>query len=97
MELGRCDSMEIEVVEKEENSLEFVLAGEGHTFANLLRRTLKKNEHVVYAAYNVGHPLLDKERPVIFIKTDGKETPAEALKKAVQSIKGQINEFGQQF
>jgi DNA-directed RNA polymerase subunit L len=93
----RCDHMELEVLKQEENVLEIVLVGEGHTFANLLRKTLKEDEHVVHAAYNVGHPLLDKERPVLFLKTDGEETPKEALTKAAQKIKEQVNEFGEQF
>ncbi len=88
--------MELKIVEKEKNSLKIILMGEGHTFANLLRKNLKKDEHVTYAAYKVGHPLLDREQPVLFLETDGKETPAEALKKAAHKIKEQINEFGKQ-
>jgi len=97
MEKGRCGSMELEVLRKEKNLLEIVLVGEDHTFANLLRRTLKSDDHVVYAAYKVGHPLLDKERPILYLETDGKETPKEALTKAAQKIKEQMNEFGSQF
>ena len=89
--------MELEVVRKEDKKLEVVLVGEDHTFANLLRRTLREDEHVTYAAYKVDHPLLDRTRPVIFVETDGKETPKEALIKAARKIKEQINEFGERF
>jgi len=97
MEKDRCDSMELEVLQKEENTLEIVLVGETHTFANLLRKTLKEDTHVRAAAYKVDHPLLDKERPVIFLETDGKKPPKEVLMNAVTKIKEQMNEFGQKF
>ncbi|MBU7017933.1 MAG: DNA-directed RNA polymerase subunit L [Theionarchaea archaeon] len=87
--------MELKVVQKEDNKLEVILEGEDHTFANLLRRILREDEHVTYAAYKVDHPLLDRTRPVIFVETDGKETPKEALIEAARKIKEQINEFGE--
>ncbi len=65
--------------------------------ANLLRRVLKQDEHVIYAAYKVSHPLIDQRKPVFVIETDGKETPKEALIKAAQKIKEQANEFGKKF
>jgi DNA-directed RNA polymerase subunit L len=89
--------MELEVVRKEDNILEVVLVGEDHTFTNLLRKTLREDEHVTCAAYKIDHPLLDRTRPVIFVETDGKETPKEALMKAARRIKEQMNEFGEQF
>lgn len=95
MEKDGCDRMKLEVLQNEKNKLEVTLVGEGHTFANLLRKTLKQDEHVVYAAYKVGHPLLDRERPTLLLETDGKETPKEALMKAAQKIREQMNEFGE--
>jgi DNA-directed RNA polymerase subunit L len=89
--------VELEMIRKEKNLLQIVLVGEDHTFANLLRKTLKKDGHVTYAAYKIEHPLIDKSRPVLMVKTDGKETPVEALQKAAQDIKGQMNEFKKQF
>ncbi|MBU7013811.1 MAG: DNA-directed RNA polymerase subunit L [Theionarchaea archaeon] len=94
MEKAGCDSVELEILTHEKTRLEAALKGEDHTFANLLRQTLKEDTHVVSAAYKVGHPLLDKERPVLFLETDGKESPKEALTKAARKIKEQINEFG---
>lgn len=89
--------MQLEVLRAEDNLLEVNLLGEDHTFANLLRRALREDDHVVHAAYKVGHPLLDKARPTLLVKTNGEETPKEALKKAAERIKAQINEFGEQF
>ncbi len=97
MERDSCDSMELKLLKKEENKLEVVLLGENHTFASLLRIVLKEDEHVIFAAYKVGHPLLDKGRPILFVKTDGKETPQEALVKAAKRMKGKVNEFGRKF
>ncbi|MBU7042828.1 MAG: DNA-directed RNA polymerase subunit L [Theionarchaea archaeon] len=89
--------MKLEVIRKEKNLLEVMLIGENHTFTNFLRKTLKKDSHVIYAAYKIEHPLIDKNRPVLKVETDGKETPVEALQKAAQDIKGQMNEFKKQF
>jgi DNA-directed RNA polymerase subunit L len=97
MEKDGCDTMELEIRQKEKTKLEIVLVGEGHTFTNLLRTILKKDDHVTYAAYKVGHPLLDKGRPVLFLVTDGKESPKDALVRAAQKIKEQVNEFGGKF
>ncbi|MBU7023163.1 MAG: DNA-directed RNA polymerase subunit L [Theionarchaea archaeon] len=81
--------MELEIITHEKTKLEAAMRGENHTFANFT--------HVVSAAYKVGHPLLDKERPVLFLETDGKESPKEALAKAARRIKEQTNEFGAKF
>lgn len=89
--------MQLELLRTEGNLLEIAMLGEDHTFANLLRRTLGEDDHVVYAAYKVGHPLLDKARPTLLVETDGTETPKEALKKAAEKIKARINEFGEKF
>jgi DNA-directed RNA polymerase subunit L len=97
MEKVGCDSVELEIIKHEKTKLEAALKGEDHTFANLLRQTLKEDAHVVSAAYKVGHPLLDKDRPVLFLETDGKESPKEALAKAARRIKEQTNEFGAKF
>lgn len=97
MEKDRCDNMELEVLQKEKNKLEIVLKGETHTFANLLRKALKEDAHVRVAAYKVDHPLLDKERPVLFLETDGKTTPKKALMKAAKNIRERMDEFGQKF
>lgn len=87
--------MKIEVLKNEGNTLEVILVGEDHTFANVLRQTLKKDEHVVFAAYKIEHPLVSKERPTLMLETDGKETPKEALVKAAQRIREQVHEFGE--
>jgi DNA-directed RNA polymerase subunit L len=89
--------MKLEVIRQEKNLLELVLVGEDHTFTNLLRKTLKKDDHVTYAAYKIEHPLIDKTRPILQVRTDGKESPVEALQKAAEDIKGQMNEFKKQF
>jgi DNA-directed RNA polymerase subunit L len=89
--------MKVEVLKNDETEMEIILVGEGHTFANLLRKTLKKDENVIHAAYKVGHPLIDKDRPVIQIKTNGKESPKKVLAKAAQEIKEQMIEFEEKF
>ncbi len=78
--------MEIEVIKREKNMLEFYLKGEDHTFANLLVETLHKNKHVKFAAYSIDHPILMARKPRIRVVTDGKIKPEKALEEAAQKI-----------
>jgi len=71
--------MKIDIISEDEKQMELLLIGENHTYANLLRSYLQKDEHVVFAAYNVAHSLLDYEKPKVKIKTDGTKTPRQAI------------------
>lgn len=84
--------MNIRITEEKENALEVVLKGETHTFANMLRKALLSNPHVVKASYKVPHPLTDKEKPRIYVETDGKITPERAIEQAAKSIEESADE-----
>ncbi len=78
--------MRIEVIKREENSLEFYLEGEDHTFAGLLNEVLHENKHVVFASYAIEHPILMARKPRFRVVTDGKISPEKALEEAAQKI-----------
>ncbi|MHA1978540.1 MAG: RpoL/Rpb11 RNA polymerase subunit family protein [Candidatus Hodarchaeales archaeon] len=80
--------MQAKIVRKEESLLEFEVAGENHTFLNLLREALKDQDGVLFAAYRFPHPLL--ENPIFYLRT--KDTnPIEALATAVETIGNQCD------
>lgn len=89
--------MKIEVINSQENELEFKINGEDDTFGNLLRKMLHEDEHVQFAAYRINHPLIEKEKPVFKVKTDGKESPRDALERAAERAKELAKNFRENF
>ncbi|MBN1785741.1 MAG: DNA-directed RNA polymerase subunit L [Candidatus Methanofastidiosa archaeon] len=85
--------MELETIYEDGYEMEIRLHGESNTFANLLRGYLQKDEDVVFAAYKVPHPLLDSDKPLLKIRTNGKKTPKQALKDANKAILETIGAF----
>jgi DNA-directed RNA polymerase subunit L len=88
--LERDIQLQAKVVRKEESLLEFEVAGESHTFLNLLREALKHQDGVLFAAYRFPHPLL--ENPIFYLRTEG-INPIEALAIAANTINNQCNEL----
>jgi len=78
--------MEIEIVNKGEDSITIKIIGEDHTFCNVLRKVLQSDESVSAAAYSIAHPLL--EHPKFYVKVK-KGRPETALTRAA----GQIIEY----
>ncbi|HID16808.1 TPA: DNA-directed RNA polymerase subunit L [Candidatus Bathyarchaeota archaeon] len=79
------------ILKETEKELKIEVDGEGHSLCNLLQQLLLKNENVEIAGYDVPHPLLD--RAVVYIRVTGKETPKDALIKALKELKGLTEEF----
>lgn len=75
--------MDAKIIRREESLLEFEIAGENHTFLNLLREALKDQEGVLFAAYRFPHPLL--ENPIFYLRTSD-INPIEALTNAADAI-----------
>ncbi len=88
--LERKIQLQAKVVRKEESLLEFEVAGENHTFLNLLREALKDQDGVLFAAYRFPHPLL--ENPIFYLRTEG-INPIEALAIAAETINKQCDEL----
>ncbi|WP_456475408.1 RpoL/Rpb11 RNA polymerase subunit family protein [Candidatus Pyrohabitans sp.] len=72
--------MEIKVIRENESELEFELAGENHTFCNVLRRALNQKDEVEAASYRIAHPLLSQ--PVVYLRVKaGIEVPRTGEKE----------------
>ncbi|MCI4362030.1 MAG: DNA-directed RNA polymerase subunit L [Thermoplasmata archaeon] len=75
--------MEINVVEKEHDSLRIEVPRAEETLLVPLVEALQAEEHVVEARYYFGHPFLD--RPTLFVKTKG-EKPQQLLKRVLKDL-----------
>ncbi len=87
--------MKIRIIKRGKNDIELELEGEGHTFCNILRRTLFEDEAVEYAGYTIDHPLIGIPR--FYVRTNGSESPEEALIKAAEKIAERSAEFRDEF
>ena len=76
--------MEIKVLQETKTRMEFMMYGEEHTFANLLKDVLYNDNNVKIASYSIDHPL---KREIRFYLETKDENPREALKKAAKEIK----------
>lgn len=86
--------MELELLEKKDESLLLKIIGENHTLCNLLREELHKDENVVSAAYTIEHPLT--EPPKFYVKTKKGKSPERALKDAAARIAEQLEDLQKQ-
>jgi len=68
---------------------------EGHTFCNLLEKTLLEDETVELGGYSIEHPLVSN--PVVYVKMKEKRKPEKrpetALKEAAEKIRHRNREF----
>ena len=87
--------MKLKVVKKTEKQLELEVEGEDHSLCNAIRKSLLEDKHVTYASYRIEHPLIS--HPVIIVRTDGKESPEDALKEGVKRVGEMASEFRQVF
>ncbi|MFX0132643.1 MAG: RpoL/Rpb11 RNA polymerase subunit family protein [Candidatus Hodarchaeota archaeon] len=89
--------MQLEVLTKndKENLIELKIRGEGHTLCVPLRSILFEDKDVEFAGYRIKHPLMPE--PTLYIKTNGKKTPIEALKGAIKKLIERSDEFASKF
>ena len=81
--------MDVDIIREEKNELEISVVGEG-TLIALLREYLLQDEDVAFAAFKQEHPLTD--RYFLLVRTK-KGKPREALVRALERIKSDINAF----
>ena len=77
--------MKIKVLEENKSRIRFEIQGEDHTLCNSLRKELWNIKGVEVSGYNIEHPLVAE--PVMVLETDGKVSPRDALKKAIDNLK----------
>ncbi len=85
--------MKVKILKRGRNELKLEVEGVGHTFCNLLQKTLLEDEKVDLAGYDIPHPLASNS--IIYVRTKGKVTPREALGKAVERAHKMNKDFAE--
>ncbi|MWV41119.1 MULTISPECIES: DNA-directed RNA polymerase subunit L [Natrialba] len=79
--------MELRVTESSENELSIEIAGEDHTFMNVLKGTLLEHDDVSAATYDVNPEQSGGQtEPILTIKTEGGVDPLNALEEAAVDV-----------
>jgi len=86
--------MEIKVLRRGEDYIELEVTGEGHTFFNALCSKLYEDPAVVFASYNIPHPLED--RTLFFLRVSSKPV-LDVLMDAVKRLKDDAINFRIEF
>jgi DNA-directed RNA polymerase II subunit RPB11 len=77
------------------NAALFTFNKEDHTLGNLLRAHLAKHPHVLFAGYQVPHPLFATFK--FRVQTDGEISPKEAVVGACQELVKELQMLDQEF
>ena len=79
--------MELLVTESSENELSIEIAGEDHTFMNVLKGTLLENDDVSAATYDMNPEQSGGQTdPILTVKTVSGVAPLDALEAAAVSV-----------
>jgi DNA-directed RNA polymerase subunit L len=85
--------MELRVIEKTDEELEIEVAGEDHTFMNVLKSALLETEGVSAATYDMNPEQSGGQTdPILALKTEDRK-PLDALEDAAERIKEQSRAF----
>ena len=87
--------MLIHILKETPNELRIDIAGEGHTFCNVLQKTILEDGNVEVAGYDIPHPLTSN--PIVFIRTKGDRKPETVLREAVEKLRERNEEFRKAF
>lgn len=90
--------MELRVIEKTDTELRIEIAGEDHTFMNVLKGELLDTEGVSAATYDVNPEQSGGQTdPVLSITTDSGLDPLDALAEAASEIRTITDNFAAAF
>jgi DNA-directed RNA polymerase subunit L len=81
-------------IENTKYELKFEIGGEGHSFPNLLRKTLLEEPSVEFAGYNIEHPLLAS--PIVTLRTQRRQANV-VLREALEKMLARTEEFRKKF
>ena len=86
--------MELRVIEKAEDAISIEIAGEDHTFMNVLKGTLLEQDGVGAATYDMNPEQSGGQtEPILTIKTEDGTDPLDALEAASGDIKDKTASF----
>ena len=86
--------MELRVIQKTDVELRIEVAGEDHTFMNVLKGALLDEDGVEAATYDMNPEQSGGQTdPVLSITTDGDVDPLDALESAAGAVSDRADEF----
>lgn len=90
--------MELRVIEKTDAELRIEIAGEDHTFMNVLKGALLETQGVEAATYDMNPEQSGGQTdPVLSITTDGEIDPLVALETAAGDVRERADAFAEAF
>jgi DNA-directed RNA polymerase subunit L len=90
--------MELRVIDKTDEELRIEIAGEDHTFMNVLKGSLLQTEGVAAATYDVNPEQSGGQtEPVLTIKTEDGVDPLDAVGDAAAHVQSLTAEFRDAF
>jgi DNA-directed RNA polymerase subunit L len=90
--------MDLRVIEKGDAELTMEIAGENHTFMNVLKGALLETEGVVAASYDMNPEQSGGQtEPLLTIKTDEETDPLDALQSAATRTGDELRDFADVF
>ena len=90
--------MDLRVIEKGDAELTIEVAGENHTFMNVLKGSLLETEGVTAASYDVNPEQSGGQTdPLLTIKTEEGTDPLDALEAAASNTGDELRDFADAF
>ncbi|AFZ71319.1 DNA-directed RNA polymerase subunit L [Natronobacterium gregoryi] len=90
--------MELRVTDRTEDELSIEIAGEDHTFMNVLKGALLEHEDVSAATYDVNPEQSGGQtEPILTIKTEDDVDPIDALEEATADVREKAIAFREAF
>ncbi|WP_123533251.1 DNA-directed RNA polymerase subunit L [Halosimplex salinum] len=90
--------MELRVIEKEPTMISIEIAGEDHTFMNVLKGALLESEGITAATYDVNPEQSGGQTdPVLTIKTEEGVDALDALEDGAQRVVDKSDSFREAF
>jgi len=90
--------MELRVIDKTDEELRIEVAGEDHTFMNVIKGALLETEGVAAATYDVNPEQSGGQtEPILSIKTEDGVDPLDALGDASRHVQETVEDFSAAF
>ncbi|MFB6303298.1 MAG: DNA-directed RNA polymerase subunit L [Haloferacaceae archaeon] len=90
--------MELRVIDKTEDELRMEIAGEDHTFMNVLKGALLETDGVAAATYDMNPEQSGGQtEPVLSVKTESGVDPLDAVADAAGQIRDTTDAFAEAF
>ncbi|MGQ4554709.1 DNA-directed RNA polymerase subunit L [Halobellus sp. GM3] len=90
--------MELRVIDKTDEELRIEVAGEDHTFMNVIKGALLETDGVAAATYDVNPEQSGGQtEPILSIKTEAGVDPLDALGDASRNVQETVENFSAAF